>query len=221
MILRLLLEVRNLKNIVKLTKNNNNNNNNNINNENNNKSSYDNKVNSASSSPTSKETVFILGDSMVKKLNGFLLTQKLNHKCLVKVGPFNSAKVRCMHDHVKPTVRDFDPDHIILHCGTNDLNSDRTSSQIAREIINLAAALKSDKNKISITLLTPRSEKLNNKASEVNNRLINMCFHRNIAYIDHSSSIQQNHINESKVHLNRYGTVTFANTFSKFLSEYY
>ena len=122
-----------------------------------------------------------------------------------------------MHDHVKPTVWDFDPDHITLHCRTNDLNSDRTSSQI----IDLAISLKSGKNKISILLLTPRSDKLNNKASEVNNRLINMCSHRNIAYIDHSSSIQQNHINESKVHLNRYGTVVFANTFSKFLSEYY
>ena len=157
---------------------------------------------------------------MVKKLKGFLLTRKLNYKCLVKVRPFNSAKVRCKQDHVKPIVRDFDPDHIILHCGTNDLNSDRTSSQIAREIIDLAIS-KSDKNKISISLLTPRSDILNNKASEVNNRLINMCSHRNTVYIDHSSSIQQNHINESKVHLNRYGTVAFANTFSIFLSEYY
>ena len=55
-------------------------------------------------SQNSKETVFILGDSMVKKLNGFLLTRKLNHKCLVKVRPFSSAKVRCMHDHVKSSV---------------------------------------------------------------------------------------------------------------------
>ena len=142
----------------KIDNNNNNNNNNSINNKNNknNKSSYDNKVNSTSSSPNPKETVFILGDRMVKKLNSFLLTPNLNHKCLVKVRPFNSAKVRSMHDHVKPTVRDFDPDHIILHRGTNDLNSDRTSSQIAREIIDLAFSLKSDKNK------TPRSDKLNN-----------------------------------------------------------
>ena len=28
------------------------------------------------------------------KLNGFLLTRKLKHKCLVKVRPFSSAKVR-------------------------------------------------------------------------------------------------------------------------------
>ena len=158
---------------------------------------------------------------MVKKLNGFLLTRKLNHKCLNKVQPFNSVKARCMHDHAKPTVRDFDPDHFISYCGTNDFSSDRTSSQIAREIIDLALSLslKSDKNKISVSLLTPRSDKLNNKASEVNNRLINMCSHRNIAHIDHSISIQQNHINESKVHFNRYGTAVFANTFSKFLSE--
>ena len=60
---------------------------------------------------------------MIKKLNGFLLARKLNHKCVVKVRSFSSAKVRCMHNHVKPTVRYFNPDHIILHCGTNDLSS--------------------------------------------------------------------------------------------------
>ena len=35
---------------------------------------------------TYNKTVFILPHSMVKKLNGFLLTRKLNHNtCLVKV----------------------------------------------------------------------------------------------------------------------------------------
>ena len=72
-------------------------------------------------------------------------------------------------------------------------------------------------NKISISLLTPRSDKLNSKASEVNNRLINMCSHRNIAYIDYSTSIQQNNISECKVYLNRYGAIVFANSLSKFL----
>ena len=96
---------------------------------------------------------------MVKKLNGFSLQKNLNHKYLVKVRPFNLLKVRCMHDHAKPNVRDFNPDHIILHCGTNDLNFDRKSSQITGEIIDLALSLKSEKNKISISILTPRREK--------------------------------------------------------------
>ena len=69
-----------------------------------------------------------------------------------------------MHDYAKPTGQDFNQDHIILHCGTNDLNSDRTYSQITKEILDLALSLKSDKDKISISLLTPRSDKLNSKA---------------------------------------------------------
>lgn len=58
-----------------------------------------------------------------------------------------------MHDHAKPTVRNINQDHFILHSGTTDLNPERTPSQIAREILNLALSLKSDKNKVSIALL--------------------------------------------------------------------
>ena len=157
---------------------------------------------------------------MVKKLNGFLLTRKLKHKCLVKVRPFSSAKV--MHDHVKPTVRDLNLDHIILHCGTDDLNSEQAASQIARSIIELALSSKSKDKKISISLIVPRNDNLNIKASEVNCRLVHMCTERNIPYIDHTNSIQpENHLNESKLHFNRYGTIAFANSVSKFLCEYY
>ena len=157
---------------------------------------------------------------MVKKLNGFLLTRKLKHKCLVKVRPFSSAKV--MHDHVKPTVRDFNSDHIILHCGTDDLNSEQAASKIARSIIELALSSKSKDKKISISFIVPRNDNLNIKASKVNCRLVHMCIERNIPYIDHTNSIQpQNHLNESKLHFNRYGTIAFANGISKFLCEYY
>ena len=127
---------------------------------------------------------------MVKKLKSFLLTRRLNHKCLAKVRPFSSAKVRCMHDHVKPTVKDFNLDHIILHCGTNDLSSERTASQIARSIIELALSLKSQDNKISISLIVPRNDNLSNKASQVNSHLVYMCAERNIPYITHTNSIQ-------------------------------
>ena len=91
---------------------------------------------------------------MGKKLNGFLLTRKPKHKCLVKVRPFSSAKVRCMHE----IVGDFNPDDIILHCGTNDLNSERRASQITRSIIELALSLKSKDNKISVSLIVPRND---------------------------------------------------------------
>ena len=122
-----------------------------------------------------------------------------------------------MHDHVKPTVRDFNPYHMILHCGTNDLNSERTASHIGRSIIELALSLKSKDNKISISLIVPRNDNLNNKASEVNCRLVHMCAERNIPYIDHTNSIQpENHLNESKLHFIWYGITAFTNSISKF-----
>ena len=76
---------------------------------------------------------------------------------------------------------DFNPDHIIFHCGTNDLSSERTTSQIARSIIELALSLKSTDSEISISLIIPRNDNLNKKVSEVNSRLVHMCAERNIS----------------------------------------
>ena len=53
-------------------------------------------------SKKSKETVFIVGDSMIKKIDGYLLTKSINHKFLVKVRPFTSAKTIDVYDHLKP-----------------------------------------------------------------------------------------------------------------------
>ena len=98
----------------------------------------------------------------------------------------------------------------------NLLSSERTASQIARSIIELALTLKSEDNKILISLIVPRSDNLNNKANEVNSHLIHMRAERNIPYIDHTNSVQpENYLNESKLHFNRYGTMAFANSISK------
>ena len=104
----------------------------------------------------------------------------------------------------------------------NDLNSEQTATQIARSIIELALSLKSKDNKISVSLIVPKNDNINNKANEVNCPLIHMCAEQNIPYIDNTNSIQpENHLNESKLHFNRYVTVAFAKTISKFVSKYY
>ena len=54
----------------------------------------------------SKKTVFIVGDSMIKNIDGYLLTKSINRKSLVKVRPFTTAKTADMYDHPKPTLRD-------------------------------------------------------------------------------------------------------------------
>ena len=90
----------------------------------------------------SKETVFIIGDSMIKKIDGYLLTISINHKFLVKLRPFTTAKTIDMYGHLKPTLQDFSPGLFIIHAGTNNLPLNKTSYEIAEEIVNLAESVK-------------------------------------------------------------------------------
>ena len=53
--------------------------------------------NRSTSSSNSKETVFILGDSMVNKVNGKNHLKNIKHKFLVKVRPLSSVKTRYMY----------------------------------------------------------------------------------------------------------------------------
>ena len=121
-----------------------------------------------------KIIVYVLGDSVVKKLNGCLLTKKIKHRHLVlKYG----AKINCMAEHLTPTLREVNPGHIILHAGVNGLKVDKTSSQIAKDI---AISLKNNENIVAVSYFVPRLDELNSKVNEINNRLVLMCKKRNI-----------------------------------------
>ena len=139
----------------------------------------------------------------------------------MKVRSFPGAKVRCLYDYAKPIMRDFNPNRIILHVGTNDLNSEKTSSQTANSIIDLRNSLNTDNYDITLSLTAPRADNLN-KATEVNKRLVNTCNQRQNKFINHSDDIQpERHVNDNKIRLNRYRTIVFAKKVTKFLSDLY
>ena len=56
---------------------------------------------------------------------------------------------------------------VILHHGTNDLKSKSTSKQIADNIIRLAIFVKSDGNRVIVSGLTIRTDKLNDEVNKV------------------------------------------------------
>ena len=62
-----------------------------------------------------------------------------NYEMFVKT--FSGGKTTCMNDYVKSPVGSS-PDHLILHVGTNDLSLDKSSKEIARSRIDLAASIK-------------------------------------------------------------------------------
>ena len=97
--------------------------------------------NSSRSVISDKKNIVILGDSMIKRVNGYDLSKKLKN-CKVYVKSFLGSKVRCMKDHMKSSMREK-PDLTILHVGTNDLNSDRSSDLITKSTVDLAITLNS------------------------------------------------------------------------------
>ena len=113
-----------------------------------------------------KKNVIILGDSVIKHVNGYDIARKLD-KCKLFVKSFSGAKVWCLKDHVKPSLRE-NMDHFVLHMGTNDLNSDRSPELIAKSITDVGSSLKNDSLDVSISSIVVRNDKFKEKATQVN-----------------------------------------------------
>ena len=115
-----------------------------------------------------------------------------------------------MKDYLKP-------DYFVLHVGTNDLDSDRSPDLIAKSIVDVASSLKTDKHDVTISNIITRNDRF--MAKELNKCLTELCFERNILLIDHSKTLKSQHLNDSKLHLNRRGTPILKNTFARVLSS--
>ena len=87
-----------------------------------------------------------------------------------------------MKDYTKPCTREENSDHIILHVGTNDLNSDNSPERVGKSIIELAKNLFHDNRKVTLSGIIPRNDEWNNKAELVNNHLNEMCTSANILF---------------------------------------
>ena len=165
-----------------------------------------------------KKKVFIIGDSMIKKVDGYLLTNSIKHKYLVKVRPFLAAKAVDIFDYVKPIQRDFGLDAYILHIGTNDLTTDKKPDEICSEISRLVKVLKTNKNKIVISTIAPRGDACNTKVEKVNSLLKEFCENNGIDLILHDNINVKRHLNKGKLHLDDTGISRFARNFRDFLN---
>ena len=148
--------------------------------------------------------MFILGDNSVKQINGYDISRQIEN-CRVYVKGFPGAKTECMKDYAQPTTRE-NPDHILIHVGTNDLPTRRQPDVIAKDIIQLALKLKTNSCDVSISNIVARNDQYRKKASAVNHKLKDLCKEKNLHYTDHSNSINTRHLNGSKLHLNIKGT---------------
>ena len=151
---------------------------------------------------------------MVKKIDGYLLTSSVNHKYIVKVRPFLSAKTIEMLDYIKPTHKDYNPDVYLLHVGTNDLSSNKSL-----DILNLANCLKLDNNTVTVSSIVLRDDENKRKADEVIIILGELCNANNVGTISHRNINPKRHLNRSRFHLNDSGVSLFVRNFRDFLNS--
>ena len=132
---------------------------------------------------------------MITKIYGYLLTNSINHKYLVKVRLFLAAKYVDLLDNVKPIQRDLDPEAYVIHIGRNDPTTDKTSDEIFSEILRLIKELKTDKNKIAVSTLVPRGNIYNITDEKVNTLLKEFCENNGDETISHDNIYIKKHLN--------------------------
>jgi len=70
------------------------------------------------SMPANESTTLLIGDSVIKNIQGTHLGKAVGHRVVVK--SFSGATTKAMKDYLKPYL-ELSPDQVILHVATNDL----------------------------------------------------------------------------------------------------
>ena len=125
----------------------------------------------------------ILGDSLVKNIKGWELS---DHSNKVVTKHFSWASTTDMKSYLLPT-KSRNPENIVLHCRTNDLKKENSAIEISNDIFEVALLCKCDNKSVLVSGIVPRSDKHNAKAIEVNRHLKNECRKRNICFISNSN----------------------------------
>ena len=158
-------------------------------------------------------TSCIIGDSMVKNLKSYKLTNSLNSKERVVVRTFPGATVSDINVNAKQLLDEINPQRIIIHVGTNDLKTSKSPNEIGESIINMVSDFNSGRKSIfHVSSIIARGDHLNEKAKAVNSVVRRLCQERNVCFIDHENINPDIHLNNSRLH--------FARNLIRILSKY-
>ena len=134
----------------------------------------------------------------------------------VVVKKFRGAATKDMEDFIKPVLRK-DPENIIIHVWTNDVNS-QEPRLIAEGIVNLALEIEGDapNTNIAISGLVSRADDKDGKVSSVHKILKTFCHQNHWNFIEHNN-VNLTHLNRGWLHLSKTGTALLAENFCKYI----
>ena len=148
-----------------------------------------------------KRSAVIIGDSMIKNINGWELKEKIGSDGIVHVKKSNGATIRdIMHSYVIPT-SEKKPNLTVLHVGTNDLPSregdkEKLEVQIAQDI-KVASEIKENNIEVIISGLVARGDDYEEKRRKVNFVLADFRSENDDAFIENENTDPKKHLNQS------------------------
>ena len=158
-------------------------------------SSADNKVNKDTTNQ-----VIVLGDSMVKNIQGWRMKKAMKNDERVFVRSFPGASTDDMSFHAVPSIKKK-PSVFVLHTGANDFREEKNDDEIAKKIFNLAKTLKTDENSVYISGIVKRDDdRTNERISNVNKSLKGLCEEAGFPFIDNNNIEVRQHLNRSGLH---------------------
>ena len=164
----------------------------------------------------SKNTIAVLGDSIIKEIKGYQLKRSLGNKNNVIVRSFTGASVQNMTNYAVPTLEE-NPKKVILHIGTNNLSSKDDSSKIADDIIHQAKEINKVVEEVAVSALTAHNDEYEDKRKEVNSILEKRVRETGFDYIKHENILKEQCLTSRGLHLNTRGTSVMAKNILNYL----
>ena len=158
-----------------------------------------------------KPVTVICGDSIIQHVRGWSLSQATDSNKVV-VKSFPGATCEDMEDYLKPVLRK-EPEHIIIHIGTNDLR-DAGPKRTAESIVNLGLQVEEDSPNTSVTIsaLLKRADDEDQATPQANKLLKQYCQQHKWNFID-NDNITREHLNRGGLHLTKEGSTLLARNY--------
>lgn len=158
--------------------------------------------------------IALIGDSTIKQLSGYQLSKKCQGTT-VMVRSQQGGKIKNIKNLMIDILEDVSPDAICIHVATNDINGGRSVNEIIQDMENLIMLIQRQGIVPVFSLVTRRADKYSSKVDIINNRLIQLCNHHGVGYIEHQN-ITKNHLNSGGLHIAREHISLFSDNFAKY-----
>ena len=151
-----------------------------------------------------ENTILILTDSNGKFIKPDLLhtEKKVIHQLVYKISQINEVISQ-------ENIRSLKPNTVLIHCGTNDLES-QSVEQVYKETTDVLKKVKSQFNESTIMFssLLSRRDAVNAKVTQLNSKMEYFCKQHSINLIS-NNHISYDELFRDRKHLNRRGFILF------------